>query len=294
MERALTENEKLKRAEQIAFRRKYPEERISIKEKEKKTYIGSKILLEILILVNITIIIYCFHNKNEIFSESFLEKISSYELNIRENFQSFFNSIISIPEDATVFENEVKSENLIENNEAILSNTLNEVVSTEKSGNTQEEIALGGAVAETKTEILSENKSDSSKVKEEYSLEKPISGVVTSSFGIRESSNEKISGFHTGTDIAANSGTEILSAIKGTVILVSEEGDYGKHLKVQDGDIVTLYAHCSEILVKEGQSVEKGEKIAKVGSTGNSTGPHLHFEIRYQNRYVNPQEIFEF
>ena len=78
------------------------------------------------------------------------------------------------------------------------------------------------------------------------------------------------------------------------MILVSEEGDYGKHLKVQDGDIVTLYAHCSEILVKEGQSVEKGEKIAKVGSTGNSTGPHLHFEIRYQNRYVNPQEIFEF
>ena len=294
MERALTENEKLKRAEQIAFRRKYPEERISIKKKKKKTYIGSKILLEILILVNITIIIYCFQNKNEIFSESFLEKISSYELNIRENFQSFFNSIISIPEDATVFENEVNSENLIENNEAILSNTLNEVVSTEKSGNTQEEIALGGAVAETKTEILSENKSDSSKVKEEYFLEKPISGVVTSSFGIRESSNEKISGFHTGTDIAANSGTEILSAIKGTVILVSEEGDYGKHLKVQDGDIVTLYAHCSEILVKEGQSVEKGEKIAKVGSTGNSTGPHLHFEIRYQNRYVNPQEIFEF
>ena len=78
------------------------------------------------------------------------------------------------------------------------------------------------------------------------------------------------------------------------MIFVSEEGDYGKHLKVQDGDIVTLYAHCSEILVKEGQSVEKGEKIAKVGSTGNSTGPHLHFEIRYQNRYVNPQEIFEF
>ena len=82
--------------------------------------------------------------------------------------------------------------------------------------------------------------------------------------------------------------------MSGTVILVSEEGDYGKHVKVQDGDLITLYAHCSEILVKEGQKVNKGETIAKVGSTGNSTGPHLHFEIRYQNRYVNPQEIFEF
>ena len=284
MERVLTENEKLKRAEEIAYRRKYPEERISINEKEKKSYIGSKILLEILILVNITIVIYCFQNKNEIFSESFLEKINSYELNIKENFQSFFNSIISMPEDATVFENEVN-------------NTTEEKVSIEEAGENvenKEEVALGGAVEEKKTEMLLENKTDSSKIKEEYDIQKPIFGVVTSSFGIRESDNEKISGFHTGTDIAANSGTDIVSAIKGTVILVSEEGDYGKHLKVQDGEVVTLYAHCSEILVKEGQSVEKGEKIAKVGSTGNSTGPHLHFEIRYQNRYVNPQEIFEF
>ena len=89
-------------------------------------------------------------------------------------------------------------------------------------------------------------------------------------------------------------GTDIVSAISGKVILTSESGDYGKHLKIQNGDVITLYAHCSEILVKEGDEVEKGTKIAKVGSTGNSTGPHLHFEIRYQDRYVNPQEIFQF
>ena len=154
MERVLTENEKLKRAEEIAYRRKYPEERISINEKEKKSYIGSKILLEILILVNITIAIYCFQNKNEIFSESFLEKINSYELNIKENFQSFFNSIISMPEDATVFENEVN-------------NTTEEKVSIEEAGENvenKEEVALGGAVEEKKTEMLLENKTDSSKI----------------------------------------------------------------------------------------------------------------------------------
>ena len=286
MERALTENERLKRAEEIAYRRKYPDEKISINEKRKKNYIGSKILLEILILFNITVIVFCMQNKNEIFSESFLEKINSYGFDIRACLQNFYNSIVSIPEDATVFENEVKNET--ENTEQAI------VGQIEDNQNT---LALGGAVenvAETKEEVLSAVETDSSKIKENYDLTKPISGTITSTFGIRESSNQKISGYHTGTDIAANQGTEILSAMSGTVILVSEEGDYGKHVKVQDGDLITLYAHCSEILVKEGQKVNKGETIAKVGSTGNSTGPHLHFEIRYQNRYVNPQEIFEF
>ncbi len=286
MERALTENERLKRAEEIAYRRKYPDEKISINEKRKKNYIGSKILLEILILFNITVIVFCMQNKNEIFSESFLEKINSYGFDIRACLQNFYNSIVSIPEDATVFENEVKNET--ENTEQAI---------VEQIENNQNTLALGGAVenvAETKEEVLSAVETDSSKIKENYDLTKPISGTITSTFGIRESSNQKISGYHTGTDIAANQGTEILSAMSGTVILVSEEGDYGKHVKVQDGDLITLYAHCSEILVKEGQKVNKGETIAKVGSTGNSTGPHLHFEIRYQNRYVNPQEIFEF
>lgn len=286
MERALTENERLKRAEEIAYRRNYPDEKISINEKRKKNYIGSKILLEILILFNITVIVFCMQNKNEIFSESFLEKINSYGFDIRACLQNFYNSIVSIPEDATVFENEVKNET--ENTEQAI---------VEQIENNQNTLALGGAVedvAETKEEVLSAVETDSSKIKENYDLTKPISGTITSTFGIRESSNQKISGYHTGTDIAANQGTEILSAMSGTVILVSEEGDYGKHVKVQDGDLITLYAHCSEILVKEGQKVNKGETIAKVGSTGNSTGPHLHFEIRYQNRYVNPQEIFEF
>ena len=286
MERALTENERLKRAEEIAYRRKYPDEKISINEKRKKNYIGSKILLEILILFNITVIVFCMQNKNEIFSESFLEKINSYGFDIRACLQNFYNSIVSIPEDATVFENEVKNET--ENTEQAI---------VEQIENNQNTLALGGAVenvAETKEEVLSAVETDSSKIKENYDLTKPISGTITSTFGIRESSNQKISGYHTGTDIAANQGTEILSAMSGTVILVSEEGDYGKHVKVQDGDLITLYAHCSEILVKEGQKVNKGETIAKVGSTGNSTGPHLHFEIRYQNRYVNSQEIFEF
>ena len=71
-------------------------------------------------------------------------------------------------------------------------------------------------------------------------------------------------------------------------------GGYGKHLKIENNGVETLYAHCSKILVKENDYVEIGQEIAKVGSTGNSTGPHLHFEIRYLDKYIDPSKILEF
>ena len=77
----------------------------------------------------------------------------------------------------------------------------------------------------------------------------------------------------------------------GTVTLSSSEGDYGKHIKVENGEITTLYAHCSKLLVQEGDVVTQGQKIAEVGETGKATGPHLHFEIRRENRFINPEEI---
>lgn len=290
MERALNEMEKIKKAEEIAYRRQYPNEKFENVDKEKKTYFGSKILLEGLILINITIIVFCVQNKDEIFSENFLQRIASYQIDIKQNLDNFVNSIINVPEDATIFENNNSTENV--------TNTNTENISEAKTieNNLEEQVAIGGGneVEEAKEEIIENNENDSEKVKNNYDLTRPISGTVTSRFGTRESTNKKINGYHTGTDIAVNSGTEILAANSGKVILVSSEGDYGKHLKIQDGDLITLYAHCSKILVKEGQKVNKGEKIALVGSTGNSTGPHLHFEVRYQNRYVNPQEIFEF
>lgn len=82
--------------------------------------------------------------------------------------------------------------------------------------------------------------------------------------------------------------------MQGIVELVSSEGDYGKHIKIRCNNITTLYAHCSKIYVKEGQIVAQGERIAAVGSTGNSTGPHLHFEIRVNDRFVDPARIIDF
>ena len=80
-------------------------------------------------------------------------------------------------------------------------------------------------------------------------------------------------------DIAANMGTKIKSATSGEVVIASEEGDYGKHLKIQIGDVSIIYAHCNNLYVKQGDQISQGQEIAEVGTTGNSTGPHLHFEI---------------
>lgn len=96
---------------------------------------------------------------------------------------------------------------------------------------------------------------------------------------------------HQGIDIGVVTGTTITAAMEGTVSLVSDEGSYGTHVKIVNKDVTTIYAHCSKILVKEGDNIKKGQKIALSGNTGNTTGPHLHFEIRRENRTVNPELV---
>ena len=74
----------------------------------------------------------------------------------------------------------------------------------------------------------------------------------------------------------------------------SYAGDYGNHIKIQNGEVLTVYAHCSELNVKVGDYVTQGQQIGKVGATGKVTGPHLHFEFRRSGRYVDPQLIMNF
>ena len=112
---------------------------------------------------------------------------------------------------------------------------------------------------------------------------------MTSRYGTREAT-EVVSANHAGIDIGANEGTPIYAAMDGKVTVASEEGEYGKHIDITNGDVLTRYAHCSKLLVKEGDEVKQGDKIAEVGSTGNSTGPHLHFEIRINGVRVNPEK----
>lgn len=117
---------------------------------------------------------------------------------------------------------------------------------------------------------------------------RPISGTITSRYGVRSS---RRSGAHTGLDIAAKTGTPIQVTTDGNVTFAGRNGSYGYLVKVSHGNgVETWYAHCSKLYVSKGQTVSAGDTIAAVGSTGNSTGPHLHFEIRVDGKPLNPQK----
>ena len=117
----------------------------------------------------------------------------------------------------------------------------------------------------------------------------PSSGRITSYYGYRIHPIFKSKKLHTGIDIGVPTGSSIVAASEGRVIHSDWLGSYGKAVLLDHGGgIVTLYAHNSTLTVKKGQWVERGNTIAKAGSTGNSTGPHLHFEVRKNGAYVDP------
>ncbi len=120
----------------------------------------------------------------------------------------------------------------------------------------------------------------------------PSSQVITSSFGNRKHPILRKYKLHTGVDIGADKGASIVAANKGTVIMAHyDKSGYGNMVVVDHGGgITTLYAHASKILVKVGQEVKAGEVIAKVGSTGLSTGNHLHFEVRVNGEPKDPMK----
>ena len=118
-------------------------------------------------------------------------------------------------------------------------------------------------------------------------LIRPMSGTITSRFGAV--SSRRVSR-HTGLDIAASTGTKIKACAGGTVTFSGYKGSYGYMVVVNHGNgVETYYGHCSKLYVKAGQQVKQGDVIAAVGNTGNSTGPHLHLEIRLNGVAYNPQ-----
>jgi len=118
-------------------------------------------------------------------------------------------------------------------------------------------------------------------------LNTPVGGMISSRFGERSSRRSSV---HTGLDIATSLGTGFRPIMDGTVVFAGYSGSYGNIIKIDHGDgIQSWYAHCSAIYVGVGQSVSAGTTIGAVGSTGNSTGPHLHLEIRINGTPVNPQ-----
>ena len=119
----------------------------------------------------------------------------------------------------------------------------------------------------------------------------PASGRITSKFGARSSPTEGASSNHKGIDIGAPTGSNILAAAAGEVVVSTYSYSAGNYVMINHGGgVYTVYMHASKLLCKVGDSVKQGAVIAKVGSTGYSTGPHLHFGIRLNGTYVNPSQ----
>lgn len=144
-------------------------------------------------------------------------------------------------------------------------------------------LAIYGANRNPPDYSLASKKKIRSKVKfEKFSW--PVKGVISSRYGLRWGRK------HEGIDIAAKSGTPIVAAKSGRVIFSGRLGGYGNVVILRHTrDYETVYAHNRKNRVKKGQKVTEGQKIAEVGSTGRSTGPHLHFEVRHENRAKDPK-----
>lgn len=117
----------------------------------------------------------------------------------------------------------------------------------------------------------------------------PVSAPLTSGFGFREGPISGGEDFHLGVDLGAAAGTSIAAYADGVVTFAGENRTYGDYIRIDHGNgVTTIYAHCSKLLVEQGQAVKAGETIAKVGSTGDATGPHLHFAVQKNSIFLDP------
>ncbi len=300
MERTMSVEDKIRRAEEIYARRKegtLPKTTtVTVNTNNKKELkLLKKMIIQIIVSILIYLCIYAVQNNNYIFSEEFLEKtnkILSYDMNFKEIYQNLKNNFEN--KITEIKNNSIKNQN--ENQEQGIggADSTEDANTTQTTENTDNTNPIGENVnVDTSNQEQSQEEKDIENIKATSTFIKPIEGTISSKYGQREPTTSTVPKNHTGVDIAANLGTKIKSATAGEVVIASEEGDYGKHLKIQIGEVSIIYAHCNNLYVKQGDQVSQGQEIAEVGTTGNSTGPHLHFEIRISERTIDPQKILE-
>ena len=305
MERVMSIEEKIKKAEEIYYRRNnLNSENIKQPIKVGKNMkLFNKMIRQIIICFLIYTVFYLINTNNYIFSQDFINKtreILSQDINFSQIYSSILNTInqdnlnqIEQQENLQQPTEEPKSMEEIQNNNENIGGA--EELPTIEQQNVENIVEIEKEETEEQHEVqeLSQMEKDANYIKSSINFIKPVNGIISSMFGLRNPTTSTVPKNHTGTDIAAVTGTRIISATDGTVISASSKGDYGKHLKIQINDVIIVYAHCNKLYVNEGDVIKQGQEIAEVGATGNTTGPHLHFEVRYQDRYVDPQLILE-
>ena len=314
MERQMSVEERIKRAEERYNQKNGTAVRIENRGNTEKNFNGDtiptkkvkkrKLLMQIFVCLVIYIVFYVITNWNYIFSDSFKNDINTFFTEKTKIYQiysdakSYINNLWNDSDDennggeSNVEEQNINKENNGEQGEQ------NEESQTEENNENNSENGVGGSDEEvTESEGIDDEtaqmEKDAEEIKSTISFINPIEGTITSTFGWRNPTVSTVPKYHTGLDIAAVTGTVIKSATEGKVILASSEGDYGNHYEIQIDDVIIIYAHCNVLYLNEGDTVTQGQEIAEVGSTGNSTGPHLHFEIRKDDRLVDPQLILD-
>lgn len=304
MERILSVEEKIRRAEEIYAKRQEGNLRktatvnVNKKETKKDIKLIKKMILQIIICLIIYMSIYVIQNNQFIFSEDFLNKaqeILSYDTNFQEIYENLKNKILTLKNNNNNNNEEDKAIGGANPDNTIIENNTNQSNEIQQESNTEIKNNINDSQEEkTAEKVLSQEEQDIINIKNTTNFIKPLQATISSRFGEREPTTSSVPKNHTGIDLAANMGTKIYSSTNGEVVLASEEGDYGKHLKIQIGEVSIIYAHCNNLYVKQGDIVTQGQEIAEVGSTGNSTGPHLHFEVRISERIIDPEKILEF
>jgi len=283
--------------------------------------------LQIIICLLIYLIFYLIKNESYMFSEDIISKTKeflSYDINFQntynyiveyynKNINPLFQGNIENTEKNNIFVNEQTTNEQVEENQIVTNEQIeqNVEVLNEATQNTTQNnlVGIGGGTDENIIEEtiqtsadeeqveetpLTQMEIDANDIKQNYSFILPLRGTISSRYGPREPT-EIVSANHAGIDIAVNEGTVFIAAMAGKVtdVILSSTG-YGNHVYIENGDVITLYAHCKTIYVKEGDTINQGQKVGEVGETGNATGPHLHFEIRKNGRVVNPEYVLSF
>ena len=225
-------------------------------------------------------------------------EIAKYDTQLLENIENQRTQIENIKETLeekqtnikTVKKNKEKTTIALENSKIIRNSYINKLSEQEKQ--TQAKIDEAQAELnsiESQIVMLTTGNIGEDYVGGEFGWPAPGYTTITSPFGMRLHPIFKVYRLHTGTDIATPTGAPIVAANSGVVIKSMYTNGYGNMVMISHGGgVSTVYAHGSEIIAKTGQLVERGEVIMKAGSTGWSTGPHLHFEIRINGQYVDP------
>lgn len=310
MEKTISPEERIRRAEEIYYKRKLDNNSIRMSSSQlregrekKQLLLYKKLIIQVLICVLIYLIFSLIKDTNYVFSENVINKTKEF-LNTDINFEIIAGEVsqfFQANQDKLNFLNNWIKED--EENKENKENKENSNEQVNEQTNVENKLTGAGGATSNEVEVEVSSKDDSSKktqmeidakyIKKNFHMQIPLKGTITSRYGEREET-KIITANHQGIDIAVNEGTPIVSAMEGKVSLVSKEGEYGTHVKIVNKDITTIYAHCSKILVKEGQNIKKGQKIALSGNTGRTTGPHLHFEIRRENRTIDPDLILKF